>query len=134
MIKAGADTSDDLSEFVIEINRTQGMIVVRSNQPTRIKPTTYSFGTFKGFGFHKTQFTYKSKALFEAELFFKMEPAAGMRRNIPVRNPRYIVAPENAQDIVDEVDRWLGLIKTEKLDEPMREEQEEIFRDFRDME
>lgn len=124
-------TADDSSEFEIELNRALGLVFVRNRRHANLKPTTYSFGTFKGFGFRRTPFTRKSKSLFQAELHFNMEPIRGMRRITPLRNQTYLVAPENAQAIVDEIDEWLGLIETDNVDEP--EQEKEILRDFREL-
>ena len=126
-----ADFFDNSSEFEIELNRALGIVFVRNSQYKHKKPTTYSFSTFKGFGFRKTPFTHKSKALFQAELIFKMEPIRGMPRDIPLRNQTYLVSPKNAEHIVKEIDEWLKPDKIQQLEDPVPEA--EIIRDFRDM-
>ena len=120
-----------LPEFEIELNKAENQIFIRNSEPPQKRPITYPLSNFRGFGIQETPYKDRSKNLFQAELYFKMEPIRGMPRDIPLRNQTYLVSPKNAEHIVKEINEWLKPDKIQQLKDPAPEA--EIIRDFRGM-
>ena len=118
--------------FEIELNRQKNRLYIRSQDQPRAKTVLYPLSNFNGFGVRDFNGS-------QAELFLKIRSEQGDVVEIPVQKHDYPVPHENAQTIAEAIDGWLRLSDDTQLideaiipDEPAQEE--EIFRDFRDME
>ena len=125
------------SNFEIELNRRTNEISVRKSDQANPNVTVYPLNQLKGFGFNDTSRRAKSKKAALVNLFFKLEPSKGIIRDVPIQKHDHPVPISNAVDIIEEIEDWLGrtedipvIEEVQPLDEPA---QEDIIRDFRDM-
>lgn len=127
-----------LPEFKIVFSRSNSIVSIKSCGYKHPNPTTYSLTAFRGFGLKETIVKHKFKSTLAAEIFIKLEPIKGIRRDIPIRGLKYIIPLHNAQEIVAVTDTWLlganGAISTEdNVESEELENGSRILRDFLDL-
>jgi len=132
--------------FEIELNHRKNQVLIKNTDQAQPKVTTHSLAHFTGFGLRELTPPQKSNHKSQAELYLKMEPNRGLFKKVPIWKFEYPVSLANAIKIIDATDEWLRLTDDRLADDKSRienkylldelvpeEKEEEIFRDFRDM-
>jgi len=117
--------------FEIELNRQKNRIYIRSKDQPRAKTASYPLSDLGGIGVRNLKRS-------QADLFLKIRSEQDGFQKIPVRKLDHPVPRENAETIAEAVEEWLRLTdETQMIEESVTPDdppqEEEIFRDFRDM-
>lgn len=148
-------------EFQIELNQAKNLVTIRKTKQFNPKLTNYPLNYFMGFELSERMTPNKSNHGAYVELYFKFENA--MKSNLkttqktllhrakekrdgygrlywktPIQRSHYIIPLDNALEITEVIDRWLGdnipkQSETASIEAPTPDSEPEVLRDFRDM-
>lgn len=144
-------------DFEIKLNRPKNRISIHNSEQLTPKVMSYALDDFVGLGLAETSTPKRSKHGAYAELFLKFEPSLTLNSattkdtlfnrakktqedgesfwKTPIQPISYPVPLDNAVDILESVEEWLGDAQGEEALEPEEDAQElEPMRDFRDFE
>lgn len=146
-------------DFEIKLNRSENRITIHNTEQLTPKVMTYALDNFMGLGLAEKSAPKRSKHGAYAELFLKFESSLTLNSattkdtlfnrakktqedgesfwKTPIQPISYPVPLDNAVDILESVEEWLGDAQggeTLESEEDVHAQEHELMRDFRDFE